>query len=288
MAFARALSSSGILVMTPELASLTDYRVDPASVDLIGDSARALSSRLGQKVGVLGLSFGGGLALIAAGDPRFEPDIGFVVSIGAHDDLERVSQFLVTNRIRRPDGTTLEMPAHEYGALVLIYSHLEDFFPPADIATAREVLRLFLWERVEESRKCAQQLTPDSRRKVELLYGRQVDGLAGELEAAIARHGAEMVLVSPRGRIGSLQVPVLLLHGAADNVIPPTELLWLQQDLPANVLRSALISPAISHVDMQGKLTLVDNIRLVHFIAQIFELTDTTAPASHVRSESYR
>jgi len=277
VAFARAMSSSGIRVLTPELLSLADYRVERDSIDLIGYSARALSASVGQKVGVLGLSFAGGLVLMAAADPQFTPYIGFVVSVGAHDDLERVSQFLVTSRIQRPDGSILTMPAHEYGALVLIYSHVEDFFPAVDVPIARESLRLLLWEKVEESRKRAEQLSPESRQKMELLFGGHVEVLAAEIEGAIARHQAEMSPVSPRGHLGALQVPVLLLHGAADNVIPPSELLWLQQDVPPRALKSALISLAISHVDMQGKPSLADTLRLVHFMAQIFELTDAAA-----------
>lgn len=278
VAFARAMSSSGLRVLTPELSSLADYHVEPESIDPIGYSARALSASVGKKVGVLGISFGGGLALMAAADPQFAPCIGFVVSVGAHDDLERVSHFLITNRIQRPDGSILAMPAHEYGALVLIYSHVEDFFPPADVAVAHDALRLLLWERVDESRKRAEQLSPDSRRKMELLYGHHEEELASGIEEAIVRHRAEMSPVSPHGHLGSLQVPVLLLHGAADNVIPPSELLWLQQDVPHNALKSALISSAISHVDMGGKPSAVDTFRLVHFMAQIFELTDTAAP----------
>jgi dienelactone hydrolase len=275
VAFARAVSSSGIRVLTPELASLADYRVERDSIDLIGYSAKSLSTSVGEKVGVLGLSFAGGLALITATDPRFEPYISFIASVGAHDDLERVTQFLVTNRIPRPDGTTLAMPAHEYGALVLIYSHAKDFFPAADAPTARESLRLLLWERVDESRKRADELSPDSRRKMELLFEGHVELLADEMERSIARHHEEMSAVSPRGQLSSLRTPILLLHGAADNVIPPSELLWLQQDVPALALKSALVSPAISHVEMQGKPSLTDTFRLVHFMAQIFELTDT-------------
>jgi pimeloyl-ACP methyl ester carboxylesterase len=65
---------------------------------------------------------------------------------------------------------------------------------------------------------------------------------------------------------------VLLLHGAADNVIPPSELLWLQQDVPPGDLVNALISPAISHVSMEGEPSLSDKVRLVHFMAQMLEL----------------
>jgi pimeloyl-ACP methyl ester carboxylesterase len=280
VAFARGMSSSGFRVLTPELASLADYRVDRASVAAIGYSAKMLSTSVGRRVGVLGLSFAGGLALMAAADPKFDPYVGFVVSVGAHDDLERVSRFLITDRIKRPDGTILGMAAHEYGALVLIYSHVEDFFPAADFQVAREALRLLLWERVEESRKRAQQLSPDSRQRMELLFEHHQDALAGVIEKAISLHQTEMADVSPHGQLGSLQAPVLLLHGAGDNVIPPSELLWLQQDVPPRVLRAALISPAISHVEVGGKPALTDELRLVHFMAQIFELTDAAEPVS--------
>jgi pimeloyl-ACP methyl ester carboxylesterase len=279
IAFARAMSSSGIRVLTPELLSLADYHVDRSSVDLIGYSACALSAQLGQKVGVLGLSFAGGLSLLAAADPRFAPCMSFAVSVGAHDDLERVSQFLISNTIERPDGTTLRMTAHEYGALILIYSHLGEFFPPADVPAVHETLRLLLWEKVDESRKQAEQLSPSSRQKMELLYNHQVEPLTGELRQSIARHRVEMAPVSPHGNLGALQVPVLLLHGAADNVIPPSELLWLQCDVPPKALKSALISPAISHVAMGGEPPLTDQWKLVHFMAQILELTEDTQPA---------
>ena len=89
--------------------ALADYQVDAHSIDLIGYSARDFSQSLRQKVGVLGISFGGGLSLMAAANPRYEPYIRFVVSVGAHDDLERVSQFFVTNQIPRPDGTPVKI-----------------------------------------------------------------------------------------------------------------------------------------------------------------------------------
>ncbi len=268
------MSASGIRVLTPELAALADYQIDSRSIDLIGYSARSLSAEAGQKVGVLGISFGGGLSLIAAARPQYAPYIGFVVSVGAHDDLERVSQFLITNTISRPDGTTLKMQAHEYGPLILFYSHLEDFFPPADIGTAHEALRLLLWEKVDESKKAAAMLSPPSREKMDLLYKHDEHALASEMKQAISRHQAEMAPASPHGQLGALHLPVLLLHGAADNVIPPSEMLWLQQDIPSGLVKAALISPAFSHASMDGKPALADNLRLVHFMAQMLEQAD--------------
>jgi len=282
VAFARALSASGIRVLTPELLSLADYQVDRASIDLIGYSARALSAPLGQKVGLLGLSFSGGLSLLAAADPRFAPYIRFVVSVGAHDDLQRVSQFLITNTIERPDGSILHMTAHKYGALVLIYSHVSDFFPPADVPVAHDALRLLLWEKNDESRKRAELLSPASHQKMELLYSGHVEALAGEIREAIVRHQGEMAPVSPHGNLGALQVPTLLLHGTGDNVIPSSELLWLQRDVPRAALKSALISPAIGHVELEREPSRADQWRLVHFMAQILELAEDSQSAPTV------
>jgi len=103
VAFARALSSSGIRVLTPEISSLADYRVEGSAVDLIGYSARTLSASVGQKVGIMGLSFAGGLSLLTAADPKFEPCIRFVVSIGAHDDLLSARELAVLEHWLRDD-----------------------------------------------------------------------------------------------------------------------------------------------------------------------------------------
>jgi len=279
VAFARAISASGIRVLTPEMPALADYQVTSASIARIGYSALSFSETLHQKVGVLGISFGGGLSLLAAADPHFEPYIRFVVTIGAHDDLARVSQFFVTNQIPRADGTTLQMQAHEYGPLILIYSHVDEFFPPADVTTAHETLQLLLWEKVDDSRKVAEKLSPPSRQRMELLYSGHVDALAAEIQQSIARHRAEMAPVSPHGQLLLLHASVLLVHGAGDNIIPPSELEWLKQDVPRADLKDALVTPLLSHVSMDGKPGLLDNLRLVHFMAQMLALEDDTQPS---------
>jgi len=86
--FARALAGAGVVVMTPAVKELSDYKVAPHSLDTIGAAVNALRLRLGtEKVGLMGMSFGGGLSLLTASDPRFADRISFVVAVGAHDDL---------------------------------------------------------------------------------------------------------------------------------------------------------------------------------------------------------
>ena len=267
--FARALAGAGLEIMTPELADLTDYRVTPQTVDFIGISAVILSNQLKtQTVGVTGLSFAGGLALVAATKPEYASHMRFVVAIGSHDDLTRVSRFFATDTIERIDGTSAPFAAHEYGTLVLAFAHLDYFFSEQDTPIAREALRLWLHEKNQPSLEAAQRLTPQGREILDLILHHR-DQLRPRLLEEIVKYGPEMAPVSPHGLIGKLTVPVYLLHGAGDNVIPPNECLWLAHDLPAEDLRRMLISPALVHVNMDDKVTLRQQWDLVDFIADV-------------------
>jgi dienelactone hydrolase len=273
--FSRALAAAGIEVMTPELKDLADYHVTPETIDEIGASAVLLSTQMKQpKVGVMGLSFAGGLALLAACQPEYAQRIGFVFTIGAHDDLARVARFFATNTVENPNGSTTPFAAHEYGVLILAYSHLEDFFSPQDVPVAREALRLWLWEQPEASRK-AEQLSPAGHAEWELLLHHR-DQLRQKFLDEIKLHSDEMQAVSPHGQIGGITVPVFILHGSGDTVIPATESRWLARDIPANKLKAILDSPAVIHANV-GDTSLREKWALVDFLAQVLDSADKLA-----------
>jgi dienelactone hydrolase len=277
-AFARAIAASGVAVLTPEIRELCDYRIDPASIETIGESAKALSARLGgARVGLMGLSFAGGLSLVATSDPRYEGTLAFVVSVGAHDDLGRVLRFFVTDEAPRPDGSTLHVHAHDYGTVVLEYSHAEDFFPPPDVDPARKALRYVLHEDLEAARELAKALSPASREKMEHILQHDTAALAPELLAEIARLQPQFAAVSPAAHLARLRVPALVLHGAGDTLIPPSEAEWLAHDVPAPMLRDALVSRAIEHVGLESDTGLGDRMSLVHFMSDVLESTDEQA-----------
>lgn len=266
--FSRALAGAGIEVMTPELKDLADYRVTPRTIDVIGDSAVVLSTRMNEPVGVMGLSFAGGMALLAAGKREYAPKIGFVVAVGAHDDMARVARFFAANLIEQPDGTSAPLAAHEYGVLVLAYSHLDQFFSPADIPAAQDALRLWLWEQPQDAMAAAQRLTPAGKAEFdELIHRREL--AKDELLQEIEKHRAEMDAVSPHGHLSQLKTPVYLLHGAGDTVIPASETEWLARDVPQKELKAVLISPALVHVNMEETVPISQKWALVDFLAKV-------------------
>jgi pimeloyl-ACP methyl ester carboxylesterase len=269
VAFARAFSQAGVMVLTPELKDVSDYRITPQSVTTIGNAAAELHRRVGHPVGILGLSFSGGLALMTAAEDLYKQDVAFVVSVGGHHDMARVARFLATGRTTRPDGSEVAMLPHEYGALVLVYSQVSRFFPAKDVPVATEALRLLLYEQPDAAKAKAAELSAPSRAKMELLFSKHREDLREELLADIAANELQMAAVSPRGKLNGIAVPVLLLHGTGDEVIPASESQWLASEIPPQHFRALLISPAITHVEVGGKPSLADKLRLVHFMAQM-------------------
>lgn len=275
--FARALASHGFLVLTPQVDELADYNITKASSVVIGDAVHELVRRSGApKVGLLGLSFAGGMSLIAASDPAVQRQLDAVIAIGAHDDLHRVLDFYQTDETHAPDGTLFKMKAHEYGSLVTAYSHAGAFFAPQDVAQARLTLRTLLWENLPEAHADAAKLSPQGQARMAQLFAHDTKSLIDDTRRGLAAVQPELDAASPHFYVARVHVPVMLLHGAADNVVPPTETLWLEHDLPKGVLRHALISPAIGHVEVGGA-TRMDQLRLVHWMKDMLDLLDTSS-----------
>jgi pimeloyl-ACP methyl ester carboxylesterase len=215
------------------------------------------------------VSFAGGLSLLAACDPRYAPHIRALVLMGAYDNLARVARFLATSHAEFPDGSVQPYAAHDYGAAVFVYSHLNQFFPDADLAVAHDALRAWLWERPGDAQALLPQLSSASRATMEILLARQIDRLRPKLLDAIQADQAQLSAISPEGKLAALRVPVFLLHGSTDDIIPSTETLWLEKDIPKPYLRSALITPAFSHVDPDKHALWPAQFRLVEFLAGV-------------------
>jgi pimeloyl-ACP methyl ester carboxylesterase len=275
MNFARAAASDGFSVLTPEVAALADYHVDGASIGTIGESTAWLQDRLGTgPVTIVGVSFAGGLSLLAACDPRYAPHIRALVLMGAYDSLPRVVRFLATSQAEFPDGRIEAYKAHDYGAAVFVYSHLDQFFPPADLAVAHDSLRDWLWEQPADAQALFPQLSPASRDTMEILINRQIEKLRPKLLEEIRADDAQLSAISPEGKLAALRTSVFLLHGATDDIIPSTETLWLEKDIPRADLREVLITPAFSHVDPDKHAVWKDELNLIEFLAGVLRTAD--------------
>ncbi|MFZ0705865.1 MAG: hypothetical protein WAM71_09715 [Candidatus Korobacteraceae bacterium] len=273
VAFARSLAASGFFVMTPEVQGIADYRVEAESAAVIGTAAQFFARQLDvRSVGVLGISFSGGLALVAATDPQYSNSIAWIATVGAYYDLAHVLHFFATGEAERPDGTFEKLTPHEYGPLIVVLDRPGDFFPPQDAAKATEAIKLVLADKGKESEALMAQLTPAGQKVMQRIYHKQLDSFRQAILGEIEKDRDELAAASPAGRLNFLHAPVLLLHGSDDTVIPPTELLWLKQRVPQEYLAGALESPAISHVEVGHKASLREKFALVHWMEKLIRL----------------
>jgi dienelactone hydrolase len=272
MPFARELARTGLVVVTPELDDVIDYQITRRGKEVITQSALWLSERSelvgDRRVGVLGFSFAGGLSLVAASDPLLEGRLSYVTSVGGHHDLDRVLRFLLTNRIETPRGP-IEKQAHEYGLLVLLYQRLDRFVPEADRESMRVAVRAWLHEdRAQAFAHAARRTTPEAERLFELIAAGKLQQLRPELERLIAERRDELAVLSPRGRIAHLKIPVYVMHGAGDTVIPASETEWAERELEGSE-HAALVSPLLEHVEVNQPAGFVDRLALVRFMSHL-------------------
>ncbi len=268
MRFATELARVNVAVLTPELADLADYRVTRAGADVLGGAAQWFSERCSAKVGLLGFSFAGGLALLAAEDPRYAAHLDYVASVGGYEDLGRVLRFLLTDTVETPSGP-VQRKAHEYGLVVLIYEHIDALVPAPDRAVMRAAVKAWL----EEKRSVAWAIASfRTTLAAERLFVAIASGNASDYDDAlrsVLKHSeAASESLSPRRNLRSITVPVLLLHGRDDSVIPAEESIWADRDLHGRPHRT-LVTPLIEHVEIAGTPTLMDRLRLVHFMAAL-------------------
>jgi pimeloyl-ACP methyl ester carboxylesterase len=150
-----------------------------------------------------------------------------------------------------------------------VYSHLEDFFPADGLEDVRVALRHWVHEEPDVARTAAAKLPDANRKKLEALFAGDIAGAFPDLLADVERHAKELDALSPHGHMEKLHVAVFALHGSDDHLIPPSETLWLAHDLPAGMLAYALISRALTHVELGGDASIADRWQAVHFMAGV-------------------
>ena len=284
VSFAGRLAESGVRVLAVPLPDLRVYRISVASTDAIEDSALWMANDRDLaptgRVGLAGVSFAGGLALVAAGRPSLRDRISMVMALGGHADLPRVMTYLCTGRLA--DGT-LRSP-HDYGVVVVLLATLPRLVPPAQVAPLERAVLAFLdassYAQIDPPR--AAELLADATRQRDVLpepsrtlmthvLGRDTVALGRELLPFVEDVGGSSDL-SP-GRSPATQAAVFLLHGLADNVIPSDETVFASQYLQSqgNTNVRQLRTPLISHATLARKFGVRDSWQLISFWTEMWD-----------------
>lgn len=267
---ARAFAASGVEVHTPELPQLLGLEVDPRVIAQIAATADALRARHhGRKPGAFAISFTGGLVLMAAATERGAHSLAFVAAVGSHCDLRRVALHFAGERARGPEGMLAPPALDPYGGRVLVAAYAHALFSAADAPLAREALGLYLSEQYAAGRAAVTRLSPAGAARLAPVLAQDGHGVAPLLRELAGTQRTSLAALSPAGHLKHLRVPVLLMHGTGDPIVPSTETAWLAREVPRERLDHVLITPLLRHAEASVAPAVRDQLAVVNFVAAL-------------------
>jgi dienelactone hydrolase len=279
--FARDIASMGRTVVTAELPDLKQYSITTRSTDMIEDAAIWLATRSGHssdgRVGLMGISFAGGLSIVAASRPSLRDRTAFVLSFGGHGDLPRTLRYLCTGEL--PGGGT--HPPHDYGIAIILLGVGDRMVPAEQAQPLREAILAFLnashvdmWDKAQaqvefaRAKTMGESLAEPARTMMNYVSSRDVARLGPLLLPHVTEMGSDAALSPAKGHMPAF--PVYLLHGTDDNVIPAVESAMLAQTLRERGVEVwQLATPLITHAEVDRSASAAAIWDLVRFWASL-------------------
>jgi dienelactone hydrolase len=285
VAFARHLARSGFVVLSPELPDLSRYLVTARSTDMLEDAAVWFSNRTdltrGHKIGFAGISFAGGLSMVAAGRPSLRGRIGFVFSFGGHANFQRVVRYLCSGVEPPAPGIDNAPPVpapHDYGVAIVALDLAEALVPADQVQPLKTGILTFLHgshlalfdkkaadQEFAQARALEAGIGEPGRTFLHLVNQRDTRQLGPMLFPHVANLGDDPAL-SP-DQSPAPDAPVFLLHGMEDNVVPAVETLRLAKHLEPHTKVRVLLTPLISHAEVDRPATTAEVLALIGFWA---------------------
>jgi len=298
---AEDLSATGYRVVTVAAPDLQRFKITPEVTDVIKDAVKWTSEqpqfRTDGKIGVVGISFTGGLSIVAAGRASIRDRVAFVMSFGGHGDLARALHYLASGEVlgnleQAKQSSAVAgadhvgvHPPHDYGLAVVLLNLADRVVPPEQVAALSKGIDGFLLASslavtdppksvpiFEEMKKYQETLPEPSRTYMRYVNDRAVDKLGPVLLPVIESlksHPGMAALSAERATPPT--APIFLLHGVDDSVIPSVETVLLAEHLKGKAEVTGLLSGLITHAEVNRTPGAIEVWRLASFWRQIMK-----------------
>jgi hypothetical protein len=296
---AEDLSETGYRVVTVAAPDLQKFKVTPEVTDVIEDAVKWTSEqpqfRTDGKIGIVGISFTGGLSIVAAGRESIRDRVAFVMSFGGHGDLARALHYLASGEVlgnleQAKQSSAVAgadhvgvHPPHDYGLAVVLLNLADRVVPPDQVATLSKGIDGFLLASslavtdppksvpvFEEMKKYQETLPEPSRTYMQYVNDRAVDKLGPILlpvVESLKNHPGMAALSAERAPPPT--APIFLLHGVDDSVIPSVETVLLAEHLKGKAEVKGLLSGLITHAEVNRTPGATEVWRLASFWREI-------------------
>jgi pimeloyl-ACP methyl ester carboxylesterase len=266
--FTRALASTGVAVVVPEIPEWRRLRVTPcvAAPTLLGcvEMLRGRPEVRPGKVALIGFSFGAPQVALAGACDVLSEHVAGTVLFGSYCSLDRTVDCMFTGR-HEWKGTEHELEPDPYGRWVLGSNHLVDVPGHEDaggvaaalhqLADAASGQRVPAWDPHHDTMiSQLRSSLPQSRRRLFDLFAtpsnttrpcrEELSATARALAAACRRC---QPLLDPESDFARIRLPTRLIHGRGDRLIPFTEGKRLMARLTNGAAKALTVTALLNH-----------------------------------------
>ncbi|HET7676903.1 MAG TPA: hypothetical protein VFK38_03550 [Candidatus Limnocylindrales bacterium] len=287
---ATAIARLGVVVAVPESAELKAGRLAPDEVGHLVEAFEAVSARrevLPDRIGLVGVSAGGSLALLAAADARIADRVAWVNAFGAYGDAATLMSEIATRRIV-VEGTGRSWQPGELTRgifrelLVAVVAEAAARDPRLQDPRLLAELRARLEPIVAGDGPTPDDFDPALAERLQgdaLAVYRLVtapDRATADAALAMLSEPAQALLrdLSPVRAAGRIRAPVWLMHDQGDDAIPISQLGPLREAIPPDRLRAATVFDLFDHVQPRGGVgaeALPELLRLWGHVREVLE-----------------
>ncbi len=169
------------------------------------------------QIGIIGVSFGGGLSLLAVKNPEVNKKIKFVLVIGTYSNLESSLRFSFTGKFKVKNKTKYIYP-NPTGRIIFLHNFLEKIKLFKNEGKIRKILTNFLNGRTIWTFENIRNLEPADQKSILSLYrGCKNDDVFYKLLNSNIKELSDTL--SPKHIKDDVKKPVFIIHGIYDDMI---------------------------------------------------------------------
>jgi dienelactone hydrolase len=227
---AEGLARTGVAVLVPDSRTLLEGRLELGEIDGVVQAFETLRDRPEVdpgRIGMVGFSVGGSLALLAATDPRIASDVGWINAFGAFADARTYLASVASHAHAGPSGDVSWQPT-ELARKVYLAFLLEQVTSEQDRAALAAAYGTALVDPeagtpVADPAVRTALETDDGRVVHDILTASTLDAALAAIDRLPAASRAFIDAISPARHLDGLRADVLLMHETTDHHVPFTE-----------------------------------------------------------------
>ena len=212
---------AGVVILVPFSDRLDDIQILPEEIDALVAEFQYVQAQPTvdpQRVGFFGVSVGGSLALVAAGDARIADDVDHVVSFGGYFDALTAFGAIATHHIEY-NGVDEKWTPRVHAERVIAHQLINR----VDDADDRALLeRMFIDDEPGTPQELAS-LSPVGRESYNFLANTDPARVTDLIDRLPPAAVAELDELSPKTSIDNVKADLFIVHDRGDPFIPYTE-----------------------------------------------------------------